>query len=142
MSNMGKTVELSSEELQVQNKLNQQLEDGMHNKDIELVMSCFWDSPDFIFVATDGTVVIGSNNFRQTVEQMFEQFNTINSVTDEVKYVRSGDSLLVVGTATYTMETEDGTVHTLKERWTDVRQKIGGKWVLVLNHTHALAPTE
>jgi len=96
---------LADEVILANHELNQRIYNGMIKKDIEPVMSCVWDSQDFIFVATDGTVFFGSENLRK---------------------------------ATYTLTAEDGTVTRLPEVWTDVRKKIDGRWIMVLDHAHAL----
>ena len=57
---------------------------------------------------------------------------------DEVRHIPVGDSVFAVGTATYTIQGKDGSVNKLTERWTDVRGKIGGRWIYVLDHAHAL----
>jgi len=129
---------LTDEDILANHELNQRICDGMIKKDIELVMSCVWDSQDFVFVATDGTVFFGSENFRKATEEWFAAFETIDSVIDEVKFIPAGDSLLVVGKATYTLTAEDGTITKLPEVWTDVRKKIDGRWVMILDHAHAL----
>ncbi|MFC2161722.1 YybH family protein, partial [Acidobacteriota bacterium] len=103
------------------------------------VMSCVWDSPDFVFVATDGTIFLGSENFRKATDAWLSAFESIDVVEDEVRFIPAGDSLLVVGKATYTLTSKDGASFKLSEVWTDVRKKIGGQWIMVLDHAHALA---
>jgi hypothetical protein len=57
MSNTKVYKPLSDEDLQANHELNERFGDGINKKNIEQVMSCIWDSPDFIFVGTDGTVL-------------------------------------------------------------------------------------
>ena len=138
MSNIKRYDPLSSEDLLANQELNQRFVDGMCQKNIEQVMSCIWDSPDFIFVATDGTVFLGSDNFRKTIEEWFVQFESLHCVIDEVKHIPAGDSVFAVGTGTYELKSKDGSLLKLRERWTDVRQKIGGRWIYVLDHAQVL----
>ena len=143
MSNTAKFEPLSDEDILANHELNQCFGEGLIKKNIEQVMGCVWDSPDFVFVATDGTIFMGSENFRRATEAWFTAFESIDCVLDEVKFIPAGDSLLVVGKATYTLTEKDGSSHKLPEVWTDVRKKIGGKWVMVLDHAHALkAPVQ
>ena len=67
MTTTGETTPLSSEELQANQELDQRFCDAMSHMDIEQAMTCFWDSPDFIFVGTDGTVVLGLLNASRCV---------------------------------------------------------------------------
>jgi len=135
------TKSLTEAELVGNQKLDQQFLDGMNQMDIEKLMSCFWNSPDLIFVDFDGNVNRGSENIRKVFEQFFAQFESINLVCDEISLIRAGNSVFAVGTATYTMQTKDGTSQKVTQRWTDVRGKVDGHWVYVLDHVHFLSST-
>ncbi len=116
--------------------LDQRFTNGMSRMDIEQVMTCFWNSPDVIFV--HGTVFRGFDNIRKDVEQMFAQHESLSLVINEVSYIREGESVFAIGTATYEGKTKAGTSQKIVERWTDVRRKVNGRWVYVLDHAHAL----
>ena len=122
--------------------LDQQFVEGMSQKDIEQVMSCFWNSPDLILVTFDGNVHRGYENVRMAVEQLFAQAESLSLVINEVSHIPQGDSIFAVGTATYEMTTIDGVHQTIRERWTDIRRKEDGQWVYVLDHAHALQPNQ
>jgi ketosteroid isomerase-like protein len=115
---------------------------GMSRMDIEQVMGCFWNSPDLILVVYDGTVFRGFDAVRNAVQQMFAQCETLSLVIDEVSHIRQGESVFAVGTATYEMKTNEGDSQKITERWTDVRRKVDGRWVYVMDHAHALAPNQ
>jgi hypothetical protein len=40
------------------------------------------------------------------------------------------------------MKTNEGTSQEITERWTDVRRKVDGRWVYVMDHAHALVPDQ
>jgi len=129
---------LNADVAQANQELDQRFCDAMSNMDIVQAMTCVWDSPDFIFVGTDGTVILGTEGFRQSIETWFAQCESMRLVIDEVHHVPVGDAVFAVGTATYTLHGKDGSAKTLTERWTDVRHKIDGRWVYVMDHAHAL----
>ena len=118
--------------------LDQRFTDGMSRMDIEQVMSCFWNSPDVILVIHDGTVFRGFDSVRRAVEQTFAECRTLSLVIDEVSHISQGESVFAVGTATYEMKTTEGISKKITERWTDVRRKVDGRWVYVMDHAHAL----
>jgi steroid delta-isomerase-like uncharacterized protein len=120
--------------------LNKRFTEGMSQKDIEQVMSCFWNSPDLILVVYDGTVVHGFDDVRKAVEQMFAQCESLSLAIDEVSHISQGESVFAVGTATYEMKTKEGISQKITERWTDVRRKVDGRWVYTVDHAHALEP--
>ena len=122
--------------------LDQRFTGGMSQMDIEQVMSCFWNNTDLILVVYDGTVFHGFDNVRKAVEQMFAQCETLSLVIDEVSHIRQGESVFAVGTATYEMKTTEGVSQKITERWTDVRRKVDGRWVYVMDHAHALVPDQ
>ena len=130
---------LTGADLLVQQELDRRFCEAMSQKDIEQVMSGVWDSPDMTFVDFEGNVFRGPDNFRKVVEGMFAQFESIRLVIDEVSHVRVGDAVFAVGTATYDMQAQDGTSQQIRERWTDVRIQVDGRWVMALDHIHLLA---
>ena len=132
----------NSEYLLATKDLDQVFTGGMSRMDIDQVMSCFWNSPDLIFVDYDGTVLHGFDNVRSAIEQMFAQCASLSLVIDEVSHVCQGDSVFAVGTATYEMKTIEDISQKITKRWTDVRRKVDGRWVYVMDHAHALAPDQ
>jgi uncharacterized protein (TIGR02246 family) len=130
---------LSAADLVANQELDQRFMDAMNQMDIEKLMSCFWNSPDLIFVDFDGNVNRGYDNIRKVFEQFFDQFESLSLVCDEISHIRAGNSVFAVGTATYTMRTKDGTSQQVTQRWSDVRGKVEGHWVYVLDHVHFLS---
>lgn len=128
-----------SEYLLATEDLDQRFTTGMSRKDIAQAMSCFWNSPDLILVVYDGTVFRGFDSVRRAFEELFNQCETLSLVIDEVSHIRQGESVFAVGTATYEMQTTEGISQKITERWTDVRRKVDGRWVYVMDHAHALA---
>ena len=131
--------QLSDEDLAANQELDRQFVEAMSQKDVEKVMSLFWNSPHFVLVTHDGTVHLGWGNARKALQEMFAGLESARLEINEVTHARSGDCVLAVGTATYQMEPRFGQPQQLTERWTDVRRKIGGRWVYVLDQAHALA---
>ena len=130
---------LSDADLVANQELDQRFNDAMDQMDIEKLMSCLWNSPDLIFVDFDGNVNRGYDNIRKVFEQFFDQFESLSLVCDEISHIRAGNSVFAVGTATYTMQTKDGTSQQVTQRWSDVRGKVEGRWVYVLDHVHFLS---
>ena len=130
---------LTDAELLGNQELDKRFIESMDQMDIEKLMSCFWNSPDLIFVDFDGNVNRGSNNIRKVFEQFFTQFDSLSLVCDEISLIRAGNSVFAVGTATYSMQMKDGTSKKITQRWSDVRGKVEGRWVYVLDHVHFLS---
>ena len=133
------TKSLSDADLVANQELDQRFKDAMDQMDIEKLMSCLWNSPDLIFVDFDGNVHRGSDNIRKVFEQFFTQFESLSLVCDEISHIRAGNSVFAVGTATYSMQMKDGTTKQVTQRWSDVRGKVDGHWVFVLDHVHFLS---
>lgn len=45
----------------------------------------------------------------------------------------AGDGVITVGTATYDLQLSSGLPQQIVERWSDVKGKIDGRWVYVLD---------
>ncbi len=130
---------LSGADLLANQELDRRFTEGMSQKDIEQVMSCFWNSPSLIFVDFEGNLFRGPDDFRKVIEQMFDQCESLSLVIDEISHIRAGESVFAVGTATYEMKAKDGTIQQFKELWTDVRARVEGRWVMALDHVNVLA---
>ena len=136
----GQATSLTGADLLVQQEVDRRFCEAMSQKDIEQVMNCVWDNPGLTFVDFEGNVVRGPDHFRKVVDGMFAQCESLHLVIDEIMHVRAGDTVFAVGTATYDMQAQDGTSQQIRERWTDVRVQVEGRWVMALDHMHLLAP--
>ena len=114
-------------------ELLQRFTEAMSRKDLEGAMSCFWNSPELIVVLF-GNVQRGYDSVRSGIAAMFEQNETVKLTVNEISYVRVGSMVMAVGTATYDLKPKGGPATQLVERWTDLEQKIDGRWVYVLDH--------
>jgi ketosteroid isomerase-like protein len=106
---------------------------AMSNMDVESVMECFLDSSDLVVVLY-GKVLRGPEAVRRFLIELFEKSRTAHLQINEVTHWNVGETVFAVGSATYQFEALDGTKSTLKECWTDARQKVAGRWVYILNH--------
>jgi uncharacterized protein (TIGR02246 family) len=120
--------------------LDRQLCEAMGRKDVDAVMACFWDHPDVV-LAQNGQVHRGSDAVRAAVNALFDQHESISLEVNEVTHLPSGDGVIGVGTATYDLKPAGGPRQMVVERWSDLRRKIDGRWVYVLDHT-TLIPEE
>jgi len=132
------TQSLTARELAAQEQLNRQFTEAMNRKDVDGTMQAFWNSPDAVLVLFDGTVYRGWENIRRCLKNIFAGMEVLRLEINEISYIRSGDCILAVGTATYHLQPKNGQPQQLTERWTDVRRKVRGRWVYVLDHAHAL----
>ena len=130
---------LTPDELEEARELDQRLCNAMGRKDLDAVMGCFWNSPDLVAVI-GGAVQKGPQAVRGGIKQIFDQNESVKLDVDEVTYLRSGDGIIAVGTATFDLTPANGQRHLMVERWSDLRRKIDGRWVYVLDHT-TVVPT-
>ena len=95
---------------------------------------CFWNDPDLV-LALNGDVHRGPEAVRAAIKGMFDQNESIRMEVNEVTHLPSGDGVIGVGTATYEFQPASGPSQLMVERWSDLRRKIDGRWVYVLDHT-------
>jgi uncharacterized protein (TIGR02246 family) len=134
---MAKPVSLQSltdAELAEAKELDQRLCEAFGRKDLDAAMACFWNSPDLVAVIA-GQIQHGPDAVREGIRQMFEQNESLKLEVNEITYVRSGDGVIGVGTATFHLQPAGGRRQLIVERWSDLRRKIDGHWVYVLDHT-------
>jgi len=125
---------LSEADLAEAKDLDRQLTEAMGRKDLDAAMACFWDDPDLV-VALNGDVHRGPDAVRGALKAMFDQNESISVEVNEVTHLPSGVGVIGVGTATYEFRPASGPPQLMVERWSDLRRKIDGRWVYVLDHT-------
>jgi uncharacterized protein (TIGR02246 family) len=128
---------LSDAELAEAKKLDRRFCDALARKDLEAAMACFWDSPDLLVVLY-GQIQHGPAEVRAGIRKLFKQNESIKLEVNDITYVRSGDGVIGVGTATFHMQSTSGRRQLMVERWSDLRRKIDGRWVYVLDHASAV----
>ncbi len=115
-------------------ELDQRLVDAFNRKDLDAAMQCFWNDPDVV-VVLNGNVCSGPDAVRAALKAMLDQNESIAVEVNEITHITSGDGVIGIGTATFDLEPLGGPRKLLVERWSDVRKKIDGRWVMVLDHT-------
>jgi len=138
--NTAQAQELTAEELAGIQDLDRRFVDAYNRLDLDGFMDCLWKSPNFVMLLYDGTVFIGWDAVRQVAEETFAGLESAYVVIDEVTFLRSGDAIMAVGTASYELQPKDGPVQKFSARWTDFRRKEDGKWVYVSDHAQILLP--
>ena len=115
-------------------ELDRRVTDAFSRKDLEAAMACFWNSPDLVVVMW-GTILRGTDAVRSAFKQVFDQHESVRLEVDEITHLATGDGVVAVGTATYDLKPWNGPSQKIVERWSDLRRKIDGRWVYVLDHT-------
>ena len=82
-------------------ELGEKLMQGMADGDIDVVMSCFWNSPDFIFVSESGVITRGWDNMKAGVTGMINSTEWRELTVQSVSRFRVGDEVYSVGIATW-----------------------------------------
>ena len=117
--------------------LDRRLSEAMSRKDLDATMACFWNDPNLV-VVLGGNIHRGHDAVRAALKELFDQNESIRVEVNEVSHVPSGDGVLGVGTATFELKPAGGPPKLMVERWSDLRRKIDGRWVFVLDHTTIL----
>jgi uncharacterized protein (TIGR02246 family) len=124
---------LSERELAEAKELDRRFCEALGRKDLDAAMACFWDDPDVVVVIA-GNVQKGPAAVRDGLKQIFDQNESLRVEVSEITYLRSGDGIIGVGTATFDLKPVNGQPQLMVERWSDLRRKIDGRWVYVLDH--------
>jgi ketosteroid isomerase-like protein len=106
------------------------------SKNVEAAMSCFLDSSDLTVVLW-GTEMRGPDQVRTAITQLFSSYDEVKLDIDRVTEFPSGDAVIAIGQATYTLRKENEATK-ITEVWTDVRREINGRWVYVLDHAEVI----
>ena len=79
---------------------------------------------------------------RSTVRELLDRHESISLEVSQVSVTPSGYHVVGMGTATYRQKPVDGPGSLLVERWSDVRPKIDGPRVYILDHATRLSGEE
>ena len=132
--------ELTAKELAGINDLDTRFVGAYNRLDVDGFMGCLWNSPNLVVLLYDGTVFIGWDTLRKVTEETFARLESAHVQIDEVTFLRSGDAIMAVGTASYELQPKDGPLQKFSARWTDFRRVEDGKWVYVSDHAQILLP--
>ena len=132
---------LTAEELAGIEDLDSRFVDAYNRLDVDGFMDCLWNSPNLVVLLYDGTVFIGWDTVRKVTEETFAGLESAYVKIDEVTFLRSGDAIMAVGTASYELKPKDGPLQKFSARWTDFRRVEDGQWVYVSDHAQVLAPS-
>lgn len=135
---MSEQLHLCEADLAANQELDRRFTAAMSRMDVEVAMSCFWDSPHVLLVSLDGTVLRGSGAIREAIERMFEGMESVSLEIDEITHSPAPEGVVAVGIATYRMQPEDGPPQQVSELWTDVRQKVDDRWMYIIDHVQPL----
>ncbi len=133
-------LEPTTEELAGIQDLDRRFVDAYNRLDVDAFMNCLWNSPNLVVLLYDGTVFIGWGTVREVTEKTFAGLESAHVGIDEITYLRSGDAIMAVGTASYELQPKDGPLQKFSARWTDFRRIENGQWVYVSDHAQILAP--
>jgi len=125
---------LTDAEVAEAKELDRRLCEAFGRKDLDAAMACFWNSPDLVAVI-NGQIQHGPDAVREGIRKVFEQNESLKLEVNEITYLRSGDGIIGVGTATFHLQPAGGRRQLMVERWSDLRRRIDGRWVYVLDHT-------
>jgi uncharacterized protein (TIGR02246 family) len=130
------TTTLTPEEVAEAKELDQRFMDAFNRKDLEAALACFWDHPDVLIVFF-GKLLRGTEAVRRHLRELFTQNVSLKVEAKEVTYLPSGDAVIGIGTAVFHLQPMDGPRRLMIECWSDLRRKINGRWVYVLDHAAA-----
>ncbi len=117
--------------------LDWRLSEAMSRKDLDASMACFWNDPNLV-VVLGGNVHRGPDAVRAALKELFDQNESIRVEVNEITHIPSSDGVIGVGTATFELKPAGSPPKLMVERWSDLRKKIDGRWVFVLDHTTIL----
>lgn len=133
-------LDLTADELAGIQDLDRRFVDAYNRLDVGDFMDCLWNSPNLVVLLYDGTVYIGWDTVLEITAATFAGLESAHVEIDEVTFLRSGDAIMAVGTASYRLQPKEGPLQMFSARWTDFRRIEDGKWVYVSDHAQVLAP--
>ena len=127
------TAQAKSDEASIKalyNKFN----DAFNKKDVDGIMSVY--APDlFVFDVVPPREYSGWDAYKKDWQELFEQFpGPIHNTISELSITVDGSTAYSHYVEDGTMTAKDGTTSEVAARITDVYRKIGGKWLIVLEH--------
>lgn len=120
--------------------LDAELEAAAEALDAERVASLFWKGPEATVVFTDGSVHRGWENLRRFYVELFGPLTSAAVDYSDLSYHQVGDAVIGTGLVKVQAESKDGPPLDFSYRFSSLRRRQGGKWVLVMRHAQVLPP--
>ena len=124
---------LSDADLKEIKELDRRFMNAMISKNLDATMDCFHDGPELSLILW-GNEYRGHEAARAAMKELFDRNETIDVEVQEVSHIKTGDGVLGIGKATYKVKPINGEPKLMVERWCDLRRKINGRWVYVMDH--------
>jgi ketosteroid isomerase-like protein len=122
-------------------ELDRQIFQAVEALDAEKLLSFYWKSPDLLVVGPQGKVARGWETLKPVEENFYASLESakIVEVVEDVKHA-DGDAVWSVLTIKYRALPKGGSWEEGVQQITELRRRIGGRWVIVFNHPHDLPP--
>lgn len=121
-------------------ELDQQFIAAANKGDVDAIMACYWNSPDLIVYPPDEMEVRGWQAQKAGFKHFVATMPNAKWELVEPNYKAVGDVVISWGKVKLTVPSEGGAPVEMLFRYTDVRTKRDGKWVVILDHGSAPLP--
>lgn len=129
-----------SKQVAAARELDRQLVEAFQARDVDKVMSQFWNSAELFTVGESGRLTKGWEAARKSTQEFLASVESVSISCPDWEYWASADGIL--GTCAFQVTTKRMGGGEAKEQgwYTNFRRKIGGKWLIVFEHVAANAP--
>lgn len=97
-------------------------------------MAGYWKSPDLVSISLDGMGLKGADAVKASWAEMFKTMPGAKLEFTASTNVAFGETVLGSGTWRITIPVETGAPQVMEGRYSDVKARRDGQWVLVMDH--------
>ncbi len=106
---------------------------GFNNKDLDAVMSCYWNSPDLIGMFPDGTYR-GYEGVKRSFRNMFDANEIIHFEVTESRLIVTPAAVYEWGTFNFSFKPKGWAEVSTTGRFLEVWEEKEGIWVITADH--------
>ena len=121
-------------------ELDQQFIAAANKGDVDAIMALYWNNPDLVVYPPDEMEAKGWQAQQAVLKNFFTTTPNAKWESVESNYRVAGDVVIGWGKVKVTVAPEGGAPVEMLLRYTDVRTKRDGKWVVILDHGSAPLP--
>ena len=114
--------------------LDEQWVDAFNRADIDALSRLYWKDPSLLMYPSDGMELRGWDAVKAYHSQSLSHMKGATASLSGTNYTVAGDMVVCYGKWTIMVPTGEGPVLEINGRYSDVKAKRGGAWVIIMEH--------
>jgi len=114
--------------------VDEQWVDAFNKADVDALSRLYWKDPSLLMYPSDGMELRGWDDVKAYHGRTLSHMKGATASLSGTNYTVAGDMVVCYGRWTIMVPTEEGPVFEIHGRYSDVKAKRDGAWVIIMEH--------